>query len=174
MLLFGDDYQLFPVKDKGATQGYSTMIDKLPQTPTTRLTPSQLICQCRNYLFTHVMSETVFTLDINYRVRCKRFCNLLGRLRTSKPTREDAENLSNLYLSKYDEDFMDYLASNNKIMWLFATNAAKEVKNKDMLIHTSKHKNVPIARLDCTYETKRLINENDQSCACMSHFDHTT
>ena len=173
VLLFGDDYQLFPVIDEGAIQGYSKMNDKLPQTPTTRLTPSQLICQRGNYLFTHVMSETVFTLDINYRVRCKRFRDLLGRLRTGEPTREDAEDLSNLHLSKYDEDFTDYLASNNKIMWLFATNAAKELKNEEMLIHTSKHNNVPIARLDCTYETKRLTHENDQSCACMSHFDHT-
>ncbi len=118
------------------------------------------------------MSETVFTLDINYRVRCKRFRDLLGKLRTGEPTHEDAENLSNLHLSKYDEVFMDYLATNNKIMWLFATNAAKELKNEEMLINTSKHNNVPIARLDCTYETKRLTNESDQSCACMSHFDH--
>jgi hypothetical protein len=64
VLLFGDDYQLFPVIDEGAIRGYSKMNDKLPQTPTTRLTPSQLICQRGNYLFTHVMSETVFTLDI--------------------------------------------------------------------------------------------------------------
>jgi len=42
-----------------------------------------------------------------------------------------------------------------------------------MLIHTSKHNNVPIARLDCTYNKKRLTNKNDQTCACMSHFDHT-
>ena len=42
-----------------------------------------------------------------------------------------------------------------------------------MLIHTSKHNNVPIARLDCTYDTNRLTKENDQTCACMSHFDHT-
>jgi hypothetical protein len=73
VLLSGDDYQLFPVIDKGAIQGYSRMNDKSSQTPTTRMTPSQLKCQCGNYLFTHIMSETVFTLDINYRVRCKKF-----------------------------------------------------------------------------------------------------
>jgi hypothetical protein len=28
VLLFGDDYQLFPVIDKGAIQGYSRMNDK--------------------------------------------------------------------------------------------------------------------------------------------------
>jgi hypothetical protein len=38
VLLFGDDYQLFPVIDEGAIQGYSRMNDKLQQTPTTRMT----------------------------------------------------------------------------------------------------------------------------------------
>jgi hypothetical protein len=37
----------------------------------------------------------------------------------------------------------NYLANNNKTMWLYATNAAKELKNEEMLIHTSKHNNVP-------------------------------
>jgi hypothetical protein len=46
-------------------------------------------------------------------------------------------------------------------MWLCATNAAKEL-NEEMLIHTSKHNNTPMARIDCTYDTKRLTNENDQ------------
>jgi hypothetical protein len=68
---------------------------------------------------------------------------------------------------------MDYLANNNRTMWLYATNAAKELKNEEMLIHTSKHNNVPMARLNCTYYKKRLTNKNDQTCACMSHFDHT-
>ncbi len=38
VLLFGDDYQLFPVIDKRAIQGYSRMNDKSQQTPTTRMT----------------------------------------------------------------------------------------------------------------------------------------
>ncbi len=47
-------------------------------------------------------------------------------------------------------------------MWLYATNADKELKNEEMLIHTSKDNNVPIARLDCTYDTRRLAKENEQ------------
>jgi hypothetical protein len=78
VLLFGNDYQLFPVINEGAIQGYSRMSDKSPQTSTTRMTQAQLLSQHGNYLFTHVMSETVFTLDKNYRVKCKKFCNLLG------------------------------------------------------------------------------------------------
>jgi hypothetical protein len=57
-------------------------------------------------------------------------------------------------------------------MWLYATNADKELKNEEMLIHTCKDNNVPIARLDCTYDTRRLAKENEQTCICMSHFDH--
>ena len=110
---------------------------------------------------------------MNYRVRCKTIRDLLGRLQIREPTREDAGTLSNLHISYYDDDFTDFLAKNNRIvMWLCATNAAKEL-NEKMFIHTSKHNNTPMVRLVCTYVTKRLKNENDQSCACMSHFDRT-
>ena len=40
VILFGDDYQLFPVVDEGAIQGYSRTNSKFPQTPTTQMTPS--------------------------------------------------------------------------------------------------------------------------------------
>ena len=87
MLLFGDDFQLFPVIDEGAIQGYSRMNDTMQQTPTTRMTATQLLCQRGTYLFTQIMSETVFALDKNYRVKNNEFRNLLGRLRIGKPCR---------------------------------------------------------------------------------------
>jgi hypothetical protein len=64
-----------------------------------------------------------------------------------------------LHLIYYDEGFKSYLEDNDKTMWLFAKNAHKDLKNEEMLIHTSKHKDNPIARLDCTYDTKRLTKE---------------
>ncbi len=82
VLLVGDDYQLFPVINKGAIQGYSKKKLKVPQTPTAKTSTSQLLCQRGSYLFTHVMSEPVFTLDKNYRVKNKEFRDLLGRLCT--------------------------------------------------------------------------------------------
>ena len=72
VLLIADNYQLFLAIDKGAIQGYLRMNDKFPQTPTTIMRQTQLLCQHRNYIFTRVMSEPVFTLDINYRVKCKK------------------------------------------------------------------------------------------------------
>jgi hypothetical protein len=172
VLLFGDDYQLFPVIDEGAIQGYSRMNDKSQQTPTTRLTSTQLLCQCGTYIFTQIMSEKVFALDKNFRKKNNEFHDLLGRLRIGEPMRKDAEKLSNLHLIYSDEGFKSYLENNEKTMWLIAKNADKELKNQEMLIHTSKHKNNPIAKLDCTYDTKRLTKEKQQSCACLSHLDH--
>jgi hypothetical protein len=117
------------------------------------------------------MSETVFALVKKYRVKNNQFCDILGRLRIGEPTHEDAEKLLNLHLICYDEDFKNYLKNKDKTMWLFAENADKDVKNQEMLVHTSKHKINPIARLDCTYDTKRLTKEKQQSCACLSHFN---
>jgi hypothetical protein len=37
VLLFGDDYQLFPVIEEGAVQGYSKKKFKMPQTSTAKL-----------------------------------------------------------------------------------------------------------------------------------------
>ncbi len=133
VLLFGDNYQLFPVIDEGAIQGYSRMNDKLQQTPTTRMTSSQLLCQSGTYLFTQITPGTVFALDKNYRVKNNEFCNLLGRLHIGEPIREDAEKLSNLHLICYDEGFKSNLENNNKNMWLFAKNADKDLKNQEML-----------------------------------------
>ncbi len=104
------------------------------------MSASQLLCQRGSYLFTNVMSETVFTLDKKYRVKNKEFQDLLGRLRTGEPTERDAEIFSNLHIGLYESDvaFMDYLINNKKTMWLYTRNAEKEYKNQEMLIHTSK------------------------------------
>ena len=169
--MFGDDFQLFPVIDEGAIQEYSKNSDTTQHTPTTRMTSLQLLCQRGSYIFTQIMTETVFSLEKNYRVKNVAFRNLLERLRTGEPLREDAEILSKLHLIYYDEDFKSKLEKDEKTMWLFAKNADKDLKNQEMLIHTSKHKNNPIARLDCNYDTKRLTQEKQGSYACMSHFD---
>jgi hypothetical protein len=64
------------------------------------------------------MSEIVFTLGKNYRVKNKEFSDLLGRLRTGEPTQRDAEIVLNLHIGQYKSDiaFMDYLKNNNNTM----------------------------------------------------------
>jgi hypothetical protein len=59
-------------------------------------------------------------------------------------------------------------------MWLYARNAEKEHKNQEMLVYTSKKMSVvPVARLDCTYDTKRL-SEDKERTVCYSHFDQNS
>jgi hypothetical protein len=183
VLMFGDDYQLWPVIDDGAIQGYSKMTTTNPITPTNKQTAAQLLCQwgtaaqllCQwgTFLFTHVMTESVFFLHKNYRVKSEEFQKLLARLRVGKSTIKDAQRITDLHLVYYehDKEFMDNLKHDSKTMWLYAKNVDKDKTNMDMLIQTSK-KNVPVARLDCHYETNRAPkSDHQQPTVCMSHFD---
>ena len=174
VLMFGDDYQLWPVIDDGAIQGYSKMTTTNPITPTNKQTAAQLLCQWGTYLFTHVMTDSVFFLHKNYRVKSEEFQKLLARLRVGESTIEDAQRITDLHLVYYehDKEFMDNLKHNSKTMWLYAKNMDKDKTNMDMLIQTSKKNNVPIARLDCHYETNRApTSDHQQPTVCMGHFD---
>jgi hypothetical protein len=84
------------------------------------------------------MSETVFTLNKNYRVKNIEFRDLLGRLCTGEPTEQDADIISNLHIGLHESDiaFIDYLKNNKINMWLYARNAEKEHKNQKMLVYT--------------------------------------
>jgi hypothetical protein len=57
VLIFGDDYQLWPVIEGGAIQAYSKMTKTTPLTPTNKQTAAQLLCQWGTYLFTHIMRK---------------------------------------------------------------------------------------------------------------------
>jgi hypothetical protein len=83
----------------------------------------------------HTVRSTCLTM---YRVKSKKFRDLLGRLRTGEPTQQDAEIVLNLHIGLDESDiaFMDYLKNNKKTMWLYARNAEKELKNQEMHIHT--------------------------------------
>ncbi len=62
------------------------------------------------------MSETVFTLNKNYRVKNKEFRDLLGMLLTGEPTERDADIILNLHIGLHESDiaFMDYLKNKKK------------------------------------------------------------
>ena len=95
------------------------------------------------------MTESVFNLHKNYRVKSKEFRNLLARLRVGESTAKDAERIVNLHLTYYKQDktFMTNLKHDPKTMWLYARNKDKDSTNLDMLIQTSKKNNMPVARL---------------------------
>ena len=85
------------------------------------------------------MSETVFTLDKNYRVKNKEFHDLLGRLRTGEPTERDADIISNLHIGQHesDIDFMDYLTKqqeNNVVVRTKCRKGAQEPRNASLHI----------------------------------------
>jgi hypothetical protein len=149
VILFGNDYQLWPVIDKGAIQGYSKMTTTAPLTPTNKQTSAQLLSQWGTYLFTQIMTESVFYLHKNYRVKSKEFQNLLSRLRIGESTAEDAQRITDLHLIFYKQDntFMTNLKHDPKRMWLYARNEDKDKTNLDMLIQTSKINKVPVATL---------------------------
>jgi hypothetical protein len=73
VLFFGKDYQLWPVMQEGAIQGYSKMTTTTPLAPTNKQSAAQLLSQWETYLFIHVMTESVFILTKNYRVKSEEF-----------------------------------------------------------------------------------------------------
>jgi hypothetical protein len=73
VIFFGDDYQLWPVIEDGAIQGNFKSTSIAPLAPTNKLCTTQLLCQWGSFLFTHVMTESVFFLNKNYRVKSKHF-----------------------------------------------------------------------------------------------------
>jgi hypothetical protein len=97
------------------------------------------------------MTELVFFLNKNYRVKLEQFRDLLGRLCTGESTPNDAEKITNLHLAyyKHDTTFVTKIKQNQKTMWVYAKNMDKDKTNLDILIHTSKNYKVPVARLDC-------------------------
>ena len=58
-------------------------------------------------------------------------------------------------LYKVDKDFKENVENLKKTMSLFSNNADVK-KNVDKLVQMSKASTVPVARLDCWYETNKL------------------
>jgi hypothetical protein len=116
----------------------------------------------------------VFILNKNYRVKSEEFQDLLARLRVGESTTKDAQQITGLHLAyyKHDTTFMTNLKHNPKTMWLYAKNMDKDKTNMNMLIQTSKKNKVPVARLDCHFETNWISRSSHQeSTACINHFD---
>ena len=115
--------------------------------PTNKQTAAQLLCQWGTYLFTHIMTETIFLLDKNYSVKSEEFQKLLARLRIGEATSKDAQQITDLHLAYYEHDktFKTNLKHDPKTMWLYAKNLDKDKTNMDMLIQTYKMNKVPVA-----------------------------
>jgi hypothetical protein len=130
VILFGNNYQLWPVIEEGAIRGYFKMTLMTPLAPTNKQSAAQLLSQWGSYVFTHVMTESVFFLNKNYRVKSEEFRDLLARLRIEESTTEDAQQITNLHLAiyKHDTTFMTNLKHDQNPMWLYAKNMDKDKK----------------------------------------------
>lgn len=174
VLFFGDDYQLMPIAEAGAIQSYASIKQGNDQHVTDKMKDTQLLAYKGGILFTEVMTENVYCLTKNYRVKCKKFRELLERVRLGKPSKQDAESIMNLHLFRYEDntEFISSLENSDKTMHLYTNNADKDAKNVEKLVQTSRTRNVPIARLDCWYDTVKLQNGSENR-VIKSHFDKT-
>ena len=172
VLLFGDDYQLMPVSKDGAIHGYSKRLGKANEHRTNALGKTLTFAYRGDWLFTEVMCENVYMLTKNYRVKCEKFKDLLERLRVGKPTNADAHHMMKLHHHFYrlDPKFKDKIENHKKTMWLYSKVRQVQNKNRDMLVETSKKNQVPVAKLDCWYETFKTQNGQERH-AIRSHFD---
>jgi len=174
VLLFGDDYQLMPVKNDGAIHGFAKrQSGRTIQQRSNMKDKAQYFSYRGDWLFTEVMTQNVYFLTKNYRVKCEKFKEILQRVRVGNPTQDDAKCIMKLHHTyyKHDETFKKEIENHDKTMWLYTKNIQVSDKNRDKLVETSKKNNVPVARLNCCYDTNKLQNISDR-VPVRSHFEH--
>ena len=128
------------------------------------MTEAQLFSYHDAWLSTDIMTDRVYFLSKNYRVACEKFKGILERVRKGRATSNDANKIMKLHhvFYKSDSTFKDEIENHEKTMWLFSNNADVRKKNVDKLVSTSKTKGVPVARLDCRYNTNKLQNGKER------------
>jgi len=172
VLLFGDDYQLFPVAAEGAIRGYSKNKKRNSDTATDKPQSKerQLDSHIGSYLFETVMTENVFNLTKNFRVKSNKSRQLYERVRKGEQTEEDLDTLMNLcfFNYEYNDSFMAELNNNPKKMWLYPKRADVRNKNVEMLVEQSKCNKVPVARLKCVFHK----HKDNQESSAVRHFKH--
>jgi DNA replication protein DnaC len=172
VLLFGDDYQLMPVDKNGAINGYDKRCCGAEQYVTDKMSEAQLFAYRGDWLFTDIMTDQVFVLTKNYRVRCKIFKRLLERVRVGRTTEEDADKMMKLHHVFYrvDKEFKHTVENHEKTMWLFSNNNDVRKKNVDKLVEVSTNNKLPVARLKCWYDTNKKQGGKERG-VYKSHFD---
>ena len=172
VLLFGDDYQLMPIDKNGAINGYDKRCCGTEQHVTDKMTAAQLFAYRGDWLFTEIMTDRVYFLTKNYRVQCEKFKALLERVRKNLTTQDDAVKLMKLHHAFYrhNQDFKKHIEHHDKTMWLFSNNTEVRKKNVSKLVETSKSEKVPVARLNCWYDTNKTQSGKEKR-AYLSHFD---
>jgi len=109
-------------------------------------------------MFIEDMTQNVFLLNRNYRVKDEECKEILSRLRTGDSIDEDADRLMGLHLFYHDGDdeWKQMIENHPKTMWLYARNEEKDNKNIERLVKLSRERKVPVARLECQWISNRV------------------
>ena len=113
-----------PVDKNGAINIYNKRCCGAEQYITDKMSEAQLFACQGDWLFTDIMTDQVFFLTQNFRVRCKIFKHLLERVRVGSATEEDADIMMKLHHVFYrvDTEFKHKVENHKKTMWLFSNN----------------------------------------------------
>ena len=126
ILIFGNDYQLFPVAEEGAIYGYSKKQQQWNQTSTTTKSQHQLLIDNVNHLFIDTLTSDVFELTENYRTKADPEKGvILQRLRTGHSTINDAERFIKLCLHHHNQNKNSWrhkLEKHPKTIFLYTQN----------------------------------------------------
>ncbi len=57
---------------------------------------------------------------------------------------------------KVDKEFKDKIQNHDQTIWLFSNNNDVKKKNVDKLVKISKINKLPVARLNCWYDTNKI------------------
>ena len=164
VLVFGDDYQLFPVAENGAIEGYSKKTQNSSVMRSYKEGTEQLLESQGHDIFIDDLAENVFTLTENYRtINDPLFGQILERLRVGMSTEADAERLMCQFLPNQDDDKRDTIMNDNKTVYLFTQNKLKDHKNQVKLADLSQRTGKPIARLRCQWLCKSTQNNGIKS-----------
>lgn len=170
VIIFGDDYQLMPVSDNGAIQGYALQ-NGYKDAKATKKTPNQqLMEEIGHNLFIDNLAMNVFTLRENYRtINDPHFGNILSRLRLGKASRTDAERLMKQCLHSHSKENREKIENDPKTVWLYTRNHEKNTQNITKLVEHSNRVAQPIARLQCQWMSNRCQSKGKDSVR-RSHF----
>jgi hypothetical protein len=179
VILFGDDYQLPPVRAEGVIKGFMQFKKRKGSSAKNNgfdNSSGKMLARHRgDMIFINHMTENVFELTKNLRVteESEDFQDTLQRLRVAEQNCKDTELLLRLNISQegaYTEEFIQKLNNDPKTLYVYATNEPRMAKNRQKLQQISRQFGVPVARIHCHYESNR---PNDPTrLAQRNHFTH--
>ncbi len=149
VLIFGDDYQLFPVIEEGAIKGYAKRQELWEQTESKKSPQQQLLINVRNKLFINDLTQDVFNLTTNYRSRADpKYAEILNRLRTDDSTEKDATRLMKQGMHHHRSNnaaWIEEIENDPTTIYLYTQNFEKNGRKQNMRVKLSQNEKVHVA-----------------------------